>query len=59
MKGGLCMNRRLPKSFFEKDRPKIKNESKQHIFRIQYPKEVELGKKHIIFTMPPETKLKK
>ena len=44
------MNRRLPKSFFEKDRPKIKNESKQDIFRIQYPKEVELGKKHIIFT---------
>ena len=53
------MNRRLPKSFFEKDRPKIKNESKQDIFCIQYPKEVELGKKHVIFTMPPETKLKK
>lgn len=50
------MTKRLPKSFFEKERASIKNESKQEITCISYPKDVESGKKRIIFTLPPKPK---
>ena len=38
------MKRKLPKSFFEKERPRIKNESKQGISPVIYSADVEKGK---------------
>lgn len=49
------MKRRLPKAIVQKDRPRIKNESKQDIIPIVYPKNVEDGSKKIRFTLPPKT----
>ncbi len=49
------MERRLPKSITQKNRQKIKNESLQDIIPIEYPKDVEEGKRKIVFTLPPKT----
>ena len=47
------MKRKLPKSFFEKERPRIKNESKQGISLVS--RGVEKGKVKALFTLPPKT----
>ena len=49
------MKRRLPKSFFEKERPRIKDESKQDIRPVIYSADVEKGKFKALFTLPPKT----
>ena len=49
------MKRKLPKSFFEKERPLIKNESKQGISPVIYSADVEKGKVKALFTLPPKT----
>lgn len=49
------MRRKLPKSITQKDRPRIKNESKQDIRPIEYSKDVECGIKKIHYVLPPKT----
>lgn len=49
------MKRRLPKSFFEKERPRIKNESKQDIMPVVYSADVEKGNVKALFSLPPKT----
>ena len=53
--GGTQMKRRLPKSFFEKERPRIKNESKQDIMPVVYSADVEKGNVKALFSLPPKT----
>lgn len=52
--GGLKMIRKLSKSITQKDRPRIKNESKQEIIQIKYSQEVECGKEKVRFVLPPK-----
>lgn len=55
MGGQTNMKRRLPKSITQKDRERIKNESIQDIIPIKYSKDVEEGKRKVVFTLPPKT----
>lgn len=48
------MIRKLSKSITQKDRPRIKNESKQEIIQIKYSQEVECGKEKVRFVLPPK-----
>lgn len=47
------MKKKLPNFFFEKERPRIKNESKQDIRPVIYSADVEKGKVKALFTLPP------
>lgn len=41
------MKNKLPKSFFEKERPNIQNESESEILPIDYPKDAEMVRFHL------------
>ena len=44
------MENKLPKSFFEKERPRIQNESESEILPIDYPKDAGI----VIFNLKPD-----
>ena len=50
------MIKKLPKSFFEKERPQVVNESKQDITPINWNKDVISGKKKVKFGLPSTSK---
>lgn len=50
------MIKKLPKSFFEKERPRVEKESKQEVTPIKWNKEVVSGKQRVVFGVPMKNK---